>query len=109
MNARMEQLLGLPLPVFDGVCIAPEAPGTPSAYRKPSPRYILETLAARSLDPGACWMVGDAASDIAAGLAAGIRAAAVRTGRVPAESIAEVAAGTVPVFDDLAAFAATLS
>jgi D-glycero-D-manno-heptose 1,7-bisphosphate phosphatase len=108
VNARMEELLGLLPPVFDGTCIAPEAPDQPSAYRKPSPRFIAETVAAYRLDPAECWMVGDSPADVGAALAAGIRAAAVRTGKVPPESIAEVAAGAVPVFDDLASFAATL-
>lgn len=109
VNARMEQLLGLPAPVFDGVCLAPEAPGQPVVYRKPSPRFLLETMAAEKLDPGRCWMVGDSASDIGAGLAAGIRAAAVRTGKVSPEEIPAVREGKVPVFADLAAFVSSLS
>lgn len=109
VNARMEEMLGLPAPVFDAVCIAPEGPGVPSLYRKPSPRFILEMMAAHSLDPALCWMVGDSAADLGAASAAGIRAAAVRTGRVPPESLPEVAAGTVPVYDDFGAFAATLT
>jgi len=108
VNGRMEELLGLPAPVFDGICIAPEAPGQPSDYRKPSPRFILETVAMHGLDPAGCWMVGDSKADVGAALAAGIRAAAVRTGKVPPESIPEVAAGTVPVFADFGAFAASL-
>jgi len=108
VNARMEELIGLPAPVFDGTCIAPEAPGQPSAYRKPSPRFIQETLSDHSLDPAGCWMVGDSPADVGAALAAGIRAAAVRTGKVPPESIPGVAEGRVPVFDDFGAFAATL-
>jgi D-glycero-D-manno-heptose 1,7-bisphosphate phosphatase len=40
VNERMEELLGLSRPIFDGICIAPEAPGEPSDYRKPSPRFI---------------------------------------------------------------------
>jgi len=108
VNERMEDLLGLKLPVFDGVCIAPEAPGQPSAYRKPSPRFITEMVREHGLDASACWMVGDAPADIGAALAAGIRAAAVRTGKVPPEAMPEVTDGTVPVFDSFAAFAATL-
>jgi D-glycero-D-manno-heptose 1,7-bisphosphate phosphatase len=108
VNARMEELLGLPAPVFDGVCVAPEASGQPSLYRKPSPRFILEKMAEHSLDPGECWMVGDSAADVGAALAAGIRAAAVRTGRVPPESLPEVLQGGVPVFADFGSFAATL-
>ena len=108
VNERMEELLGLPAPVFDGVCVAPEGPGEPAVYRKPSPRFILETLSARSLDPAQCWMVGDSAADIRAGLSAGIRAAVLRTGRVQPESLPEVREGAVPVFADLASFAETL-
>jgi D-glycero-D-manno-heptose 1,7-bisphosphate phosphatase len=108
VNARMEELLGLPAPVFDGTCIAPEAPHQPSAYRKPSPLFITETLAAHGLDAAGCWMVGDSHADIGSALAAGIRAAAVRTGKVPPESIAEVASGAVPVFEDFGSFAASL-
>jgi D-glycero-D-manno-heptose 1,7-bisphosphate phosphatase len=108
VNARMEELLGLPAPVFDGACIAPEAPGQPSLYRKPSPRFIREKVAEHSLDPAGCWMVGDSPADVGAALAAGIRAAAVRTGKLPPESIPEVAQGKVPVFSDFGAFAASL-
>ena len=65
-------------------------------------------VAAHSLDPAACWMVGDAASDIGAALSAGIPAVAVRTGKLPPEKIPEVAAGKVSVFADFGAFAAQL-
>jgi D-glycero-D-manno-heptose 1,7-bisphosphate phosphatase len=108
VNARMEEMLGLPAPVFDGTCIAPEAPGQPSAYRKPSPRFIQETIAEHGLDASACWMVGDSPTDVGAAAAAGIRAAAVRTGKLPPESIPEVAQGKVPVFADFGAFADSL-
>lgn len=109
VNARMEELLGLPRPVFDGICVAPEAPGQPVEYRKPSPRFILETVAARSLDPAQCWMVGDSAADIGAGLAAKIRVAAVQTGKVDPRTLPEVAQHGVPVFANFADFAATLT
>jgi D-glycero-D-manno-heptose 1,7-bisphosphate phosphatase len=108
VNNRMEELLGLPAPAFEGICVAPEAPGVPSTYRKPSPTFIHEMIAKHSLEPAQCWMVGDSAADIGAALAAGIRAAAVRTGRVPPETLPDVASGKVPVFADIGAFAATL-
>ncbi len=110
VNARFEERLGLPRPVFDGICIAPEAPGQPIAYRKPSPRFILETLAANpSLDPTQCWMVGDSAADLGAGLAANINVAAVQTGKVDPRTLPEVKQGGVPVFATFADFAATLA
>src|SRR5215211_5393730 len=58
-NARMEELLGLPRPLFTDICIAPEAPDGPQKYRKPSPRFILESIARHALHPRECWMVGD--------------------------------------------------
>jgi len=109
VNARMEELIGLPQPVFAGICIAPEAPDQPVAYRKPSPRFILETIAAHALDPAQCWMVGDSSADIGAGLAANIRVAALRTGRVDPHSFPEVQAHQIPVFENFGDFAATLA
>lgn len=108
VNARMAELLGLGSDPFDEVCMAPEAPDQPALYRKPSPRFIQEKIAEHGLDPLESWIVGDSAADVGAGLAAGIRAAAVRTGKVPAETIPEVAAGRVPVFPDFRAFADSL-
>jgi D-glycero-D-manno-heptose 1,7-bisphosphate phosphatase len=108
VNDRLEELLGLPKPVFHGICIAPEAPGQPAVYRKPSPRYLLETIASDGLDPDRSWVVGDSAADIGAARAAGIRAAAVRTGKVDPGSLPEVAAGGVPVYATVADFVAAL-
>ncbi|HWA85174.1 MAG TPA: HAD-IIIA family hydrolase [Opitutus sp.] len=76
-NARLLELLALPAPGFTDVCIAPEGPDDPVVYRKPSPRFILEMIAAHDLDPAQCWMVGDSASDVHAGLNAGLRSALV--------------------------------
>jgi len=103
-NRRLEELLGIG---FDGVCIAPERPDEPSRYRKPSPAYLLERIAADCLDPAACWMVGDKVSDLACGLAAGVRATLVARGAtgVPREDAAAFAAEReIPVFPDFPAF-----
>jgi D-glycero-D-manno-heptose 1,7-bisphosphate phosphatase len=107
-NARMEELLGLPAPVFDGICIAPEAPHEPSRYRKPSPNFILETIAAHALDPAQCWMVGDRESDIDAGRNAGIRTAAVCTGKLDAAAWRALPYPGLKVYKDFPAFAASL-
>jgi D-glycero-D-manno-heptose 1,7-bisphosphate phosphatase len=109
VNARLEELLALPPPAFDGICIAPEAPGQPSLYRKPSPRFILEMIARHNLDPVHCYMVGDNVTDTLTALNAGIGPIAVRTGKVDPRSRPEVAQHQIPVFDDLAAFVATLT
>ena len=108
VNARMEEMLGLPRPVFDEICIAPDWPPQPDGYRKPSPRFIVEKIAAHKLDPKQCWMVGDSAADIGAALGAGINAAAVRTGKIDPAQIPEVVSGRVPVFENFGEFAATL-
>ncbi len=107
-NARMEELLALPAPAFAGICIAPEAPDQPSLYRKPSPRFILEMIAQHRLDPAECWMIGDRESDLDAGLAAGIRSAAVCTGKYDAAAWAPRLRPGVSLYADLAAFVAAL-
>ena len=107
-NRRLEELLGV---AFDGVCIAPERPDEPSRYRKPSPAYLLERIAEDGLDPAACWMVGDKASDLECGLAAGVRAALVARGSAGApreDAAAFAAASGIPVFPDLPAFVRNL-
>ncbi len=103
-NRRLEELLGVG---FDGVCIAPERPDEPSRYRKPSPAYLLERIAADGLDPAASWMVGDKVSDLECGLAAGVRAALVARGAAGApreDAAAFAAAHGIPVFPDFPDF-----
>jgi phosphoglycolate phosphatase-like HAD superfamily hydrolase len=81
---------------------------TISLDRKPSPRFISETLTAHHLDSAQCWMVGDSAADLGAGLAAGIPVALVRTGRLNPDCYPELSTHQVPVFDRLDDFIATL-
>ena len=108
VNARMEELIGLGSPLFAGVCIAPEAPDQPVIYRKPSPRFILEKIEQHRLDPAATWMVGDSAADLGAGLAAQVKVAAVATGKIDPRTLAEVTTQHIPVFENFAAFVASL-
>jgi D-glycero-D-manno-heptose 1,7-bisphosphate phosphatase len=107
-NERMDELIGLPRPIFDAVCIAPEGPADPAIYRKPSPRFLVETIARYHLDPRRCWMVGDRESDIQAGLAAQIHAAAVCTGKYDATVWAGLAPAGVPIFPSLVEFVTAL-
>ncbi|HUR60327.1 MAG TPA: HAD-IIIA family hydrolase [Opitutaceae bacterium] len=107
-NARMEELIGLPAPLFDEVCIAPESSEQPQVYRKPSPRFILESIARHRLDPKQCWMVGDRESDIQAGANAGIHSAAVCTGKFDKDGWAALALPGVPVFPSFVEFVASL-
>ena len=108
-NERMDELLGLARPIFDDICIAPERPEDPSGYRKPSPRFILESIQRHGLDPANCWMVGDRAGDIEAGRNAHIRGAAVCTGKLDAAGWAALSLPGVPVYPGLAEFVATLT
>ena len=108
-NVRMDELLGLPAPIFDDICIAPEAPEQPAEYRKPSPRYIFESIARYRLDPRQCWMVGDRTSDVEAGLNAQINAVAVCTGKLDAAGWAARGFNAVSVYPSLVEFVATLA
>ena len=85
-NNRMIELLDLGPDVFTEICIAPESSDQPAVYRKPSPRFIHESIARHSLNPAQCWMIGDRESDLEAGLNAGIHAVAVCTGKYSAEA-----------------------
>lgn len=105
-NRRMLDLIGLGDALFTDTCIAPEAPGQPSLYRKPSPRFILGSIARHHLDPAQCWMVGDRESDLEAGLAAGIHAAAVCTGKYDAAAWRQHLPARAHLHHDLAAVVA---
>lgn len=107
-NQRMLELIGLGDDLFADICIAPEAPEQPSAYRKPSPRFILDSVATHGLDPARCWMVGDRESDLLAGLHAGIHAAAVCTGKYDRAAWSPRLPVGATLHQDLAAFVATL-
>jgi D-glycero-D-manno-heptose 1,7-bisphosphate phosphatase len=73
----MVELLDLGTDVFAGVCIAPELPEDVPVYRKPSPRFIDETLAAHGLPRERAWMIGDSPVDWEAGINAGVNVAAI--------------------------------
>jgi D-glycero-D-manno-heptose 1,7-bisphosphate phosphatase len=109
VNARLEELLGLPPPVFDGIGIAPEAPGQTVIYRKPSPKFIHEMIALHGLDPAQCYMVGDSEVDLHAAINAGIHPVVIRSGTIDPDTLPEIAQHRVPVFDSFAAFVAALT
>ena len=77
VNRRMEQVIGLRSPLFTDTCIAPETPDETPAYRKPSPRFILEMIRKHDLDPARSYVIGDANSDLMAGINAGIPVLAI--------------------------------
>jgi D-glycero-D-manno-heptose 1,7-bisphosphate phosphatase len=77
VNRRLIEVLGFGDDVFAGICIAPERPDEPVVYRKPSPRFIHETLREYGWAAEAAWMVGDSPADWEAGCNAGVWTAAI--------------------------------
>ena len=70
------QLNGL----IDDVYMSPDMPGSNSIRRKPAPGMILEAAEKFHIDLQHSFMIGDRASDIEAGRAAGCRTILVLTG-----------------------------
>ncbi len=95
----------------DGLFMCPHAPWEGCACRKPAPGLLLQAAGALGLDLPGSLLIGDALSDLQAGLAAGVkRVALVRSGRGAAQAqLSEAAAlGDFPVFADLAEALAAL-
>ena len=108
-NAHMIKIMNLPDDIFERTCIAPETPDAPPVYRKPSPRFILESIQSDGLNPEACWMVGDKPSDWEAGINAGVHAVAVSTGKpITKEHKHYIAQNNIRLFNDLFEFTHTL-
>ena len=109
-NDRMFELLGLPDPGFLEICIAPEPSDEGAVYRKPSPRFIDETIARYGLCRERCFMVGDRDSDLQAGLNAEVAPVLVGTGFELTGKIGElIREHRIDVFDDLRAFVGSLT
>lgn len=108
-NDRLIELLEQGPDIFTDICIAPEHPDAPPVYRKPCPRFILESIDKHSLDPARCLMVGDRRGDWDAGLNAGIGAVALETGKpIDASMRAYIAEKGIALFPDFPAFVETL-
>jgi D-glycero-D-manno-heptose 1,7-bisphosphate phosphatase len=65
---------------IDASYYCPDAPGVPSACRKPKPGMLLAAARDLDLDLAQSWMVGDKAADMECGGRAGTRTILVRTG-----------------------------
>lgn len=79
-NQRLIDLLDLGAEPFRRICIAPEAPGSPSVYRKPSPAFALELMRDHGFQAGEICYLGDRGSDLATARAAGTRGVGVASG-----------------------------
>jgi D-glycero-D-manno-heptose 1,7-bisphosphate phosphatase len=63
------------------IYVAPEAPGTPSRGRKPSPQFLFDARDEFNLDLAGSYIVGDKLSDLECGWNAGVKKSIlVRTG-----------------------------
>lgn len=99
-NRRLIELLELGTAPFSRICIAPEPPEETSRYRKPSPTFAFEVMAAHGLDAHEICYLGDRALDLQTARNAGTRAAGVSTGLedLNAEIAAAGLAGSYPIF-----------
>ncbi len=104
-NTALVEALELGPSVFTQICIAPEKPEDPPLYRKPSPKFILEMIAAYRLDPHHSFMVGDRLSDSQTGLNGGIHPIRLETGMAPSPQEKEwIAQGKLKNFPTLLDF-----
>ncbi len=109
-NDRMLELLDLGPALFDDIFLADEMPGEDPVYRKPSPRYIHETMEAHDLNREHCYMIGDNASDVLTALNAGIHPVAVGTGLLDETAVRDQFGGEgVGYYPDLLTFVRTLA
>lgn len=98
-NDRLIELLGLGPNPFRRICIAPERPDQPSAYRKPSPRFAHEVAAELGCVLSELCYLGDRGSDLDTAAAAGTAAIGIATGLedLAAELSASGLAGHYPL------------
>jgi D-glycero-D-manno-heptose 1,7-bisphosphate phosphatase len=73
IHQRMVRWLGREGATIDAVYYCPHEPNTDCQCRKPRPKMLLQAAEEHHIDLSRSWMVGDAASDIEAGRAAGCR------------------------------------
>lgn len=108
MHAKMSDLAAQFGGHFVHIAYCPHGPDDQCLCRKPRPGLIHEIEQVLNLSAKGAWLVGDSIRDLEAGLEAGCRPVLVRTGK-GAKSEHKLSAtklGVVPVFDDLAQFAA---
>ena len=105
VNARMLAELAADNVRFEKIYIAPEAPGTQSTSRKPSPQFLFDARQEFGLDLSRSFMVGDKLIDLECGWNAGVqKSILVRTGYgAECEQNAPQATTAAWVADDLTA------
>ena len=93
---------------IDRVLVCPHAPNSGCACRKPAPGLLIQAVEASGIPRQATMAVGDALRDMEAAWAADLSPVLVRTGKGRLTEAA-IAGRGVPVFDDLQAFAASVT
>jgi D-glycero-D-manno-heptose 1,7-bisphosphate phosphatase len=78
--AKMQSILAAAGAGADALYFCPHAPGAGCDCRKPAPGMLLRAAREHGLDLGGSYLVGDKASDIECGRAAGLRTVLVETG-----------------------------
>ena len=82
INQRLLNVIESNGGVIDGVYLCPHSPEDKCECRKPRPGMLLKAAREHNIDMERSIMIGDALTDLQAGLAAGVgRVALVRTGR----------------------------
>ncbi|MCK8515264.1 D-glycero-beta-D-manno-heptose 1,7-bisphosphate 7-phosphatase [Methylonatrum kenyense] len=104
IHAHLRGLLAEQGTALDGIYACPHLPEAGCACRKPRPGMLLQAAEELDLDLGNSFMVGDAARDLEAGIAAGTRPVLVCTGKGE-ETLDAGTMPDVPVFDTLKDFA----
>lgn len=107
VNEYLLQELGRDGVRFEKVYIAPEAPGTPSRGRKPSPQFLFDARDEFGVDLAGSYMIGDKLIDLECGWNAGVKGCLlVRTGYgAELERTSAAALRDAVVADDLSAAA----
>lgn len=105
INERLEQSIVADEGRLDATYMCPHSPQDRCACRKPAPGLLLLATADLDLDPTSSFKVGDAASDMEAALAAGVRGILVLTGRGAAQlaALSERHRANCVIVDDLGA------
>jgi D-glycero-D-manno-heptose 1,7-bisphosphate phosphatase len=89
---------------IDLALLCPHKRGDGCECRKPKPGMLLQAAEQLGLDLKRSWMVGDALTDVQAGLAAGVQPILLLTGRGMAqrELLHSAGLGEIPICDNLA-------
>ena len=80
IHAHLDEYFGSAGVRFDRYYVCPHHPEDNCDCRKPKPKFLLEAAREYGLDLARCFMVGDRASDIQAGVTVGTKAILVLTG-----------------------------